>query len=295
MSGRIAVVANGKKLDKSMHRALQAAIGDHDLGDVPWYSVDRGSDAAKAAAKAVRRGAEVVIVCGGDGTVRAASEALAGTPCAMAVVPAGTANLFATGLKLPTSPADVVAAVVAGSTTTIDTGTCNGRAFNVMAGSGFDAAMIADAEDGKERWGTLAYVKSGIREARRREPFYATVKVDGDMMFEGDVTCVLVANIGSLKAGVEALPDASPTDGRLDIAVVTASGTREWAGLMVSALRKRQRWSGHAHLAQGTKVTVAFSGKHRFELDGGCKGSAKRLEFIVQPGALRVCTSPVPA
>lgn len=90
-------------------------------------------------------------MCGGDGTVRAVSEALSGTKSLLAVVPAGTANLFATGLKLPSDPADVIAAVVAGASIRLDNGTCNGQTFNVMAGSGFDAAMIADAEDGKER------------------------------------------------------------------------------------------------------------------------------------------------
>ncbi len=291
MSAEIAVVVNSRKVDKSTMSALKAAIAEHELSKVAWYSIEHGSDGAKAAAKAVRRGAEVVIVCGGDGTVRAASEALSGTKSVLAVVPAGTANLFATGLKLPSDPADVIAAVVAGASIRLDNGTCNGQTFNVMAGSGFDAAMIADAEDGKERWGTLAYVKSGIREARAREPFVATVRVDGDTLFEGEATCVLVANIGSLKAGVEAMPNASPVDGLLDVAVITANGAREWASLMVSALRHRQQSSSHALLSQGERISVKFDEKHRFELDGGCKGMAKKLDFVVIRQALRVCVA----
>ena len=164
-----------------------------------------------------------------------------------------------------------------------------------MAGSGFDAAMIDGADDGKERWGTLSYVRAGVREARRREPFEAVVAIDGHTLFEGEITCVLVANIGSLKAGVDAFPDADPHDGLLDVAVVTAAGMREWAALMARAARGTQRWSGHVQFGQGAEVDVRFRGKHRFELDGGCKGTARHLEFGVRPAGLQLCIAPTSA
>ncbi len=292
MNSRVAVVANTSKLGGKQHRELRGALVTHGLDDAAWYQVDKGRRAAEAAEKAVKRGADVVVVAGGDGTVRAASSALVGTDVAMAVVPAGTANLLASGLHLPPTSDEVIAAVVAGHTVALDSGTCNGRTFNVMAGSGFDAAMIDAADDGKERWGTLAYVRAGVREARHRQPFAATVAVDGDTVFEGEVTCVLVANLGSLKAGVDAFPDADPHDGLLDVAVVTAAGMREWAALMARAVRGSQRWSGHVQFGRGSGVDIRFADRHRFELDGGCKGTAKHLEFGVRPGALRLCVSP---
>ncbi len=113
--------------------------------------------------------------------------------------------------------------------------------------------------------------------------------IDGHTVFEGEATCVLVANIGSLKAGVDAFPDADPFDGQLDVAVVTAAGMREWAALVTRAVRGTQRWSGHVQFGRGSEIDVRFDGKHRFELDGGCKGRAKRLEFGIRPGALHLC------
>ena len=104
--------------------------------------------------------------------------------------------------------------------------------FLVMAGIGFDAALIDAADDDKERLGMVAYLRAGAKEVRDRKPFPVKVELDGDEVFDGDASCVLVANIGTLK-GFEAFPDAVPTDGTLDAAVVTASGVREWAGLMV--------------------------------------------------------------
>ena len=108
-------------------------------------------------------------------------------------------------------------------------------------------------------------------------------------MFEGPASCVLVGNIGTLKGGVEAFPDASPTDGLLDVAVVTATGLQAWAGLMVSAVRGRQHLNGHAHLWQGREISVTTKTKHRFELDGGVKGRSDTFDFDVVPASLIVC------
>ena len=234
-------------------------------------------------------GATVVVVCGGDGTVRAAAGALVDTGVALAVMPSGTANLFAGALDLPSEPADIVELIRSGQRRTIDTGTCNGQAFVVMAGTGFDAAMVDGADDGKERFGMLAYLRAGVREARQREPFQVTVRVDGAELFDGEATCVLVGNVGTLKGGLEAFPDASVTDGLLDVAVLTAAGVREWASVMVAAVRHQQRTAAGVQLAQGRKVVVELDGEHRFELDGGMKGGATKLKFAARPASLRLC------
>ena len=216
-------------------------------------------------------------------------EGLVDTGVALAVVPAGTANLFANGLRLPTAPSDIVNLVVEGHRTTIDSGVCNDMTFNVMAGTGLDAGLIDGADAAKKRLGMLSYVRAGLVDARRREPFQAEVTIDGAPFFDGVSTCVLVGNMGTLKGGLVAFPDASPHDGRLDVAVVTAVGLREWGGVMVSAARRRQASSGHAHLGRGTEIVVRLDGKHRFELDGGCKGTTKRLQFGIRPQSLVVC------
>ena len=285
---KVAVVAHADKLAGRDRKRLKQALGDAGI-DAPWFAVSKAKQAGPATRKALKGGARTVIVCGGDGTVRAASEALVGTDASLAVLPAGTANLFATGYSLPSDPADIVDLVVTGRRRTIDSACCNEQTFNVMAGTGFDAAMIDGADAHKDRLGMLAYLRAGISNARARDTFEAEVTVDGATFFEGPASCVLVGNIGTLKGGVEALPDASPTDGRLDVAVVTAAGLKEWAGVLVSAVRHRQAMSGHAHLGQGGEITVQLDDKRRYELDGGTKGTSDRLEFGVRPLSLTLC------
>ena len=103
----------------------------------------------------------------------------------------------------------------------------------------------------------LAYVRAGLRSVRA-DRFAAKVTVDGEPFFAGLVACVLVGNVGTLKAGVAAFPAASPTDGLLDVGVVTAARPREWAGVMVQTLRKRPDTSAHATVGQGREIDVQF-------------------------------------
>jgi diacylglycerol kinase (ATP) len=284
----LAVITNTKKLAPADRKRLRAAIEDASFAKVEWFPIEKGSAAKKAAAKALADGADIVLACGGDGTVRAAAEALVGSESALAVLPTGTANQFASAMSMPSDVKDILSLLASGQTRTIDTGRCNGMTFLVMAGIGFDAALIDAADDDKERLGMVAYLRAGAKEARQRRPFPAKISIDDDKVFDGDASCVLVANIGTLK-GFEAFPDAVPTDGTLDAAVVTASGVRDWAGLMVSAIRHKQHLSGRADLYAGKTITVRTPKKHRFELDGGVKGETKKLEFEVVPNSLIVC------
>ena len=285
----IAVVAHREKLTKSSAGDLKSALARAGLSDALWIEIKRGAAAEAAARTAIKEGADVIIACGGDGTVRAAASAVAHTDAALAVLPAGTANLFATGLDLPADPEKIVELIIRGDRRTIDTGICNDLRFNVMGGTGLDAAMIAQADDAKDTLGTWAYVRAGVKEARTGHSVGAKISVDGSAFFEGDVSCVLIGNLGRLKGGFIAFPDASPTDALLDVAVLTATGLREWASVMVSAVRGKQETSAHVHIGTGAKIRVRLEKKQRFELDGGDKGRTRKLHFDVDPSSLVIC------
>ena len=84
----------------------------------------------------------------------------------------------------------------------------NGERFAVMAGAGFDAQMIRDADGGlKDSLGRLSYVWTGLKNLRA-EPFTATVSVEGTTWYEGKANCVIAGNVGKLFAGLELFEDA---------------------------------------------------------------------------------------
>ena len=91
----LTAVVNTKKLEPDDRKKMRSILDDAPFKTVEWIEVPKGSAAKKAAAKALDRGADIVLACGGDGTVRASAEALVGSDARLAVFPAGTANQFA--------------------------------------------------------------------------------------------------------------------------------------------------------------------------------------------------------
>ena len=270
---QIAVIAHAAKLDPSARKGLEEAFFLAGI-EAAWTDVPKAKKARKAAAKAVEAGADVVIACGGDGTVRAASEALVGTDAALAVLPAGTANLFANAFELPTKPADLVALVTSGSRRTIDSGVCNDLSFNVMAGAGFDARMIDDADEHKERLGMLAYVRAGLRSVRA-DRFAAKVTVDGEPFFAGLVGVRARRQRRHAEGGRRRVPcrladrraastsASSPPPG-------CASGPASWSRRCASARTTsaaRHRRPGHAQIDVRVRRQAPLPARRRHEGD----------------------------
>jgi diacylglycerol kinase (ATP) len=170
----------------------------------------------------------------------------------------------------------------------------NGERFTVMAGAGFDARMIADADRGeKDRLGRAAYIATGLRNLRARR-VRATIAVDGKRFFKGKVSCVLTANVGKILGGVEAFPQAQPDDGRLDLGVVTARNPLQWARTFGRLALGHPERSPFAEVTQGTDFKIRFDRKIRFELDGGARPARRKLRIKVRPGSVTVCVPPQP-
>lgn len=287
----VAVIAHsGKALDgglPSLRRALAAEGVDKPF----WCEVPKSREAPKHVRRALEQGAELVFAWGGDGMVQRCVDVLAGTDANLAIVPAGTANLFAGNLGIPKEIDRAVEIGLRGERRRLDVGRFNGEHFAVMAGAGFDAAMIRDAGDGglKERFGRAAYVWAGS-ENLRSKPFGAEITVDGVGWYKGKASCILFGNVGKLFGGIEAFEDAQPDDGQLEVAVVTADGLLEW-GRMVARVAVGSADS--SPFAQTTKtrrsVKVKLSRKIRYELDGGDRTKVKAFKVNVEPRAVTVC------
>jgi len=171
----------------------------------------------------------------------------------------------------------------------LDTGSVNGERFTVMAGAGFDARMISDADRGtKGRLGRAAYLYTGIRNLGARR-VKATVEVDGKRFFTGKVSCVLAANVGKILGGVEAFPEAQPDDGRLELGVVTARNPVQWARTFGRLALGHPGESPFVTVTQGKNFRIRFDQKVRYELDGGARPASKKLRIKVRPRSVTVC------
>ncbi len=289
---RVAVIhnpASGSAGDVDALRDAFATAG----AEPQWLATTEEDPGTGQAAEAVASGVDTVVACGGDGTVRAVLQSVAGTEVALGVVPMGTGNLLAGNLGLQTG-IDAVNDALHAPTSRLDVGIVNGERFAVMAGVGFDAFMIRDANPTlKRHLGSAAYVLSAARNIRSRI-FRAEVVVDGRREFDGSTAMVLIGNCGAVTGGLQVFPDARRDDGLLDVAVLRARGIRQWASVGWRLVRGRPQRPEFVHRCRGSAIVVTLNRPVAYELDGEVREAVTTLTLSVEPGALAVRSAPHP-
>jgi diacylglycerol kinase (ATP) len=287
---KVAVIAHAGKSIGGGLPELRRVLEAERIIDPFWVEVPKSKKAPEQVRRALDEGAELVFAWGGDGMVQRCVDVLAGSSASLAIIPAGTANLFASNLGIAKDIEEAVAIGLRGDRHEFDVGSFNGERFAVMAGAGFDAAMIRDSGDGglKERFGRAAYVWTGS-ENLRSKPFRATIEVDGAEWYKGKATCILLGNVGKLVGGVEAFEQARPDDGKLDVGVVTADGVLDWSRMMARAVAGSLGDSPFAQTTKARDVRVKLSRKVLYELDGGDRTKVKSFKVKVEPRAISVC------
>lgn len=288
MTDRVAIIANSASGSSVDEETLRAAWDDLDV-ETEWMPTTEQSPGTEQGERAAAGGVDTVVACGGDGTVRAVLEGVAGTSAHLGVVPLGTGNLLASNLDLPTG-LDAVAISVSGAPRRLDVGVINGERFAVMAGVGLDASMIADASSAlKRRVGTLAYVVSALKQIRtlRSQVFRVDVEADGES-WSGRSAMVLIGNCGDVSGGLTVFPDAQPDDGRLDVAIVTATSLRAWLSVLGRMVLSRPQRSDLVRRSSARHIVVRLDRPLPYELDGEVRPAARVLDVSVEPDAVSV-------
>ena len=285
----IAVVAHTKKTLGGGLDELRQLLAHEGYAEPLWYEIAKSRQAPKMLKQAIVDGASLVLVWGGDGTVQRCVDALPrNEPPPLGILPAGTANLFASNLGISDDLPAAVATALHGADRRLDVGRINGERFSVMAGAGFDAQMIAEADSGmKDKVGRVAYVWTGMRATRAGRQRMA-VDVDGKRWFTGQASCLLVANLGTITGGITAFDDARPDDGRLEVGVVTASGPWQWTRVLTRMAVGRSEKSALVNMTSGQRIDVRLEKKTVYELDGGDRPRARRLKIRIEPLAITV-------
>ena len=286
---KIAVIAHNKKVLGKGLTELRRNLAARGFSDPLWCEVDKSRKATKWARQAVKDEVDLLFAWGGDGTVQRCIEAIAGTSVTLAILPAGTANLLANNLKIPIDLDDAVEVGFHGNRRQVDVGILNDEHFGVMAGAGFDAQMMRDADGNlKDRFGRLAYVITGAR-AMRMKPRKMSIRVDGKKWFKGDAICVLLGQMGMIGSGVVAFPDAVDDDGQLEIGVITAKGAIEMTAVLARMVVGHPEYSRFTQMTRAHAVDIKIDKPIVYELDGGTRKATRQLHASVAPGALRVC------
>jgi diacylglycerol kinase family enzyme len=288
----VAFVVNRTLLHDPRRFVERCRAAAENRGLAPWFGpADAAQDSLALARCAVSAGASLVFAAGGDGTVRACAEALAGSGVPMAIVPLGTANLTARALGVPARPDRAVEAGFGGRDRTIDLGRVEGGSgtwFGAMAGIGLDAAVVAAAgEQLKRRFGWAAYAAAGMR--KLTTPVHEfTVRLDDAEPLRRPARSVVVANAGLLPGGFTLLPGARLDDGLLDVGILAPSGAWDWIRLAGRLLARDRRQDRALPRLQARRVRISADGILPRQVDGEIIPPGRALSVSVCPRALVV-------
>lgn len=279
---------------KTTKEELEAALDTGHPGKISWFETNEDDPGRAATQHALDAEVDVILAAGGDGTVRAVIEHLAGTKAEkeLAIIPLGTGNLLARNLDVPLN--DLPAAFTRafeGTARPIDVGWAEvalssgveRHAFAVMAGFGIDAHMITETDDDlKDKAGWLAYVESLGRAVSASEVIDLRLSLNDQAEVSESAHTLIVGNCGMLQGGITLLPDADPGDGELDLLVLHANGIAGWMdtmrnmvwdnglkGLLTGAHEEERAESSdsvsHRRL---TSLTIHLEKPRAFEVDG---------------------------
>lgn len=289
-----AIVANPIKAEADTREVVARLCAELGWAEPLWLETTIEDPGTGQAAAAVARGVDVVLACGGDGTVRSVAEALAGTGVAMGLLPAGTGNLLARTLGTPLELPAAAEVALTGDDRSIDIGrirvdgAADEQAFLVMAGTGFDADVMANTPEAlKSRVGPLAYVISGLRAMRGRRT-RITLSLDGGPPLRRRTRTVLVGNSGTLTGGLVLMPAALVDDGLLDIVNLAPKGVPGWIAVAARVVTRKRR--GHSRVEHWTakEIVITADDPQASQIDGDPIGDVTEMSIRVDPGALVV-------
>ena len=295
---RAAIVFNPTKFDdlSLLRRRVEAEVRAARWKPTLWLETTVDDPGHEPARRALAAGVDLVLVAGGDGTVRAVSSELAGTGTPMALLPSGTGNLLARNLGVPLDTDAALSLALHGRAGAIDVVRCETdgpdgdgpltQRFVAMAGIGLDAQIMEDTSDDlKKVIRSGAYALAAVQNAAP-DPFTATVTLDDGEPTEQPVVMALLGNVGTITAGVPLFPQASPSDGKVDLMLANPDRVVDWARLGAQILTGRVQ-EGFS-TTSASRVRITTDRPVPFELDGDTAGTTRSLRVEIEPRALLV-------
>jgi diacylglycerol kinase (ATP) len=250
-------------------------------------------DAEAFAADAADRGVDVVVAVGGDGTLNEVVNGLDGRDTPLGVIPLGTANDFARQIGIPPDADHAMDVVLLKQPLRMDTASLNGRRFVNVSSGGVGAEATAETPtQAKATLGALAYAITGVRKIAGFAPYNGRFRGD-DFELNGEFLLFGVGNGRATGAGTLITPQASVTDGLIDVCVVEAMPRREFGRLLLKFKRGEQIGQPGVHYARVRSLVVEADAPLSVNVDGE-HATLDRMDYRARPADLWVHATHLP-
>jgi diacylglycerol kinase (ATP) len=273
----------------------QAALGEtlSRLPETEVHHTERGGHAEELARDAVRQGVDRIVAAGGDGTLNEVVNGLSEDfgRASLGLLPLGTGNDFARSIQVPDDLEGALAVLREGRTRRLDVvrATLPGRSryFINMSAGGFSGLVSEKADDAKDRWGPLAYMRAAVEALPELRTFQAAIRLSGAEELDLETYNLVVSNGRFVAGGIPAAPQAELDDGLLDLMIVPATTGPKLALLVPQVLLGRHLGSDLLVFRKATRIEIQSDPPMTFNLDGELLDEAPSV-FEVLPRALEV-------
>ena len=274
--------------DKSGIRELvEQRLGAKGFEVTTGFTSAKG-DATVMASDASAQGYDMVIACGGDGTVNETATALCGSRTALGIIPAGSGNGLARHLGIPVDLGAALDIICSRNIVASDYGTVNDTPFFCTFGMGFDAA-VSHRFARQSRRGLLSYVKSALSEYIQYRPQTYTLSANGKLLTE-KAFLVAVCNASQWGNNAYIAPEASLTDGLLDITVVHSGSPIDAAVMGMDIFTGLINKNTMVHCFRAPAVVIYRSKEGEAHIDGEPMMLPDIIDIKCHRGALRIFT-----
>ncbi|WP_307339252.1 diacylglycerol kinase [Metabacillus malikii] len=256
-------------------------------------------DAIEAATLAAKRGFDLIVAAGGDGTINEVVNGVAGLDVRpkIAVIPVGTTNDFARAIGIPLNNVQqAVDVILKGEAKKIDIGQVNGQYFINIAGGGRLTELTYEVPSKlKTMVGQLAYYLKGMEMLPSIRPAEVAIEYDGKL-FEGEIMLFLVSLTNSVGGFEKLAPDSKLNDGMFDLLILKKTNLAEFIRIATLALRGEHINDDHIIYTTANRVKVINRDKMQLNLDGEYGGLLpgefvnmyQHIEFVVSNEKARV-------
>lgn len=234
-----------------------------------------------------RHEADLVIVCGGDGTINSAARGVLETGLPMGIMPMGTANDLARTLGIPDDLERAADVIIAGHTSRVDLGEVNGHPFFNVASLGLSVDLARGlTPEAKRRWGKLGYGLAALRVLLKAQPFRAEIISDGGTVSVKTLQ-IAVGNGVHYGGGTVIHADATIEDGHLDLYSLELANVWKF-GLMLGAFRRGEHgaWD-EVRTQKSTEFDIRTSEPMAINTDGDIVTQTP-AHFVIRPSAITV-------
>lgn len=279
-------ISGARKKHFNEFQSLVEAYIDHDIFEPQYRLTDSEGHAVSLVKEGLAEGVGYFVAVGGDGTVNEVSQPLIGSDAIMGVIPAGSGNGLAHHLKIPSKIREAIEIINAGKVICIDTCFVNDKNFISIAGVGFDANVAKHYARVQQR-GFMTYARMAAKEYFRYKPRKYVLILDGQ---KRKVSAFFISFANSNQFGYNAMiaPNASITDGKIDVCIASRPPVTAFPGLAHLMFMKRIDKSKYIETVRASKIMLSRKKGRTVNVDGEPIRMGKELHVRVRPASLNI-------